>query len=201
VRIIAGQFRGRVLAVPEGLQTRPMTDRIKETLFNILGARFGVPGTLPDFDALDLFAGTGGLGIEAVSRGARSCIFVERDRRTLPVLRSNISQLKAGDALRVVADNAWVMRLPIADDEAGFGLIFCDPPYRDAHDDARLIDLLDRLGPRLRPDGVIVLRVEQGTDPPLDRLTTLVEDDKRAYGRMRLHFLARRPASGAEQVE
>ena len=73
MRVVAGQFRGRSLDAPEGLTTRPMTDRAKETLFNILGSRCAMPGELPDFDVLDLFAGTGGLGFVALSRGARSC--------------------------------------------------------------------------------------------------------------------------------
>lgn len=198
MRVIAGRFRGRVLEAPAGKQTRPMTDRVKESLFNILGSRFGTPGGLPACEVLDLFAGAGALGIEAVSRGAASAILVERDRRTLPVLRANIAQLTEPDALRIIADNVWAMRLPLAQNPAGFGVVFLDPPYRDANSAPRLLDLLERVGPRLAPEGVAVLRVEIETKPPLDALRTLRLENEREFGRMRLMFLAPTPIGGPD---
>jgi len=99
------------LRPPEGRVTRPITDRVKESLFNILGSRFGLPGEIPDFAVLDLFAGSGGLGIESISRGARSCVFVERDRAALAALTANLASLRGAADCRIVKDNAWTARL------------------------------------------------------------------------------------------
>ena len=193
MRVVAGQFRGRSLDAPEGLTTRPMTDRAKETLFNILGSRCAKPGELPDFDVLDLFAGTGGLGIEAMSRGARSCIFVERDRQALRALRTNLGRLGLNGVCRILADNAWTMRPPTC--AAGFGLIFADPPYRDATDPLRVLDFLERLSHCLAADGLIMLRLEAQVLPPAaDELRGLRYLKERLLGRMRLIFLVRSPA-------
>lgn len=122
MRVIAGTHRGRNLVAPEGRNTRPITDRAKESLFNVLGSRFGGPGSLPDLDVLDLFSGSGSLGIESISRGARSCLFVEKDRAALSALRENINTLKLGDAARIAPVNAWSLQ-PTPPSPAGFGLI------------------------------------------------------------------------------
>lgn len=200
MRVIAGLFRGRHLHAPQGTHTRPVTDRVKESIFNILGSRFGTPGGLPDFEVLDLFAGTGGLGIEAVSRGAASCIFVEKDRRTLPVLRENLTQLDRPQALQIVAENAWTGLLPLAKASDGYGLIFVDPPYRDARDGPRLRGLLQRLSSRLSGEGVILLRVESRTELPLHELQDLRCVDDRKYGGMRLVCLMRTRAVEAGRI-
>lgn len=197
MRVIAGEFRGRRLAGPVADATRPITDRVKETLFNILGHRFGLPGELPAVAVLDVFAGTGGLGIEAISRGAARCTFVERDRAALRSLRQNLGTLALQPRTRVVTDNAWTLRLPALGD--AFTIIFADPPYRDSRDALRVCDLLDRLGEILAPDGVLVLRVERATTPQLDALLNLKLLQERVFGRMRMLFLVRRdaPASSA----
>ena len=220
VRVIAGQYRGRSLAAPPGLTTRPITDRVKETLFNILGHRFALPGELPAFAVLDLFSGPGSLGLEALSRGAAACTFVERDRAALRCLRQNITTLQVGAAATIRTDNAWTMRPP--QPPAGFGLIFVDPPYRETEDPWRVLDLLERLAPSLSPDGVLVFRQAAQTPSPVvqsssseDRSSTShkapVPDsgshdsasfgaspprglhciDERIIGQMRLLFLAR----------
>lgn len=189
MRVIAGKFRGRLLTPPEGRGTRPITDRVKETLFNILGHRCGTPGYLPDFEVLDVFAGTGGLGIEALSRGARRCTFVERERRALRVLRDNLTALDLGAAAPVLADNAWTMRPPPV--PGGYGLMFVDPPYRDSADLLRAADLLERLAPALAADGVLVFRYEAaGTPFPFDALRSLRRVDERRCGHMCLVLLA-----------
>jgi 16S rRNA (guanine966-N2)-methyltransferase len=187
MRVVAGIFRGRPLVAPPGLNTRPITDRVKETLFNVLGARFCCPGQLPDFAVADLFAGTGGLGIEALSRGAETCVFVERERRALRALRANLDKLGVGERTTVLAENAWSMRPPEV--PGGFGLIFIDPPYRDAEDTLRVSDLLEAMAPSLRADGLIVFRHEARAAFPSDQLRTLRVADDRRYGRMHLVFL------------
>ena len=190
MRVIAGRFRGRLLEPPAGMKTRPITDSVKETLFNILGHRFGSVGGLPCFDVLDVFAGTGSLGIEALSRGARSCVFVERDRAALRGLRTNLERIGLQDSSTVLADNAWSLRPPAVPD--GFGLVFVDPPYRDSADPLRMIDLLERLRPGVGPEGLLVLRQEKRYPLPVAELRTLVCVDERTCARMRLLFLKRR---------
>lgn len=191
MRVIAGRYRGSYLKAPDGLTTRPLTDRIKETLFNVLGARLAVPGLVPDIDVLDLFAGSGGLGIEALSRGARTCVFVERDRRSLRVLRDNLAGLRLGaDVARVVAENVWTLRLPRAGGE-GYGLIFIDPPFRDFESPVRVVDLVLRAAARLAPDGVLMLRHDVRYRFDAAQLTGLTCVDERVLGRSRILLMAR----------
>jgi len=194
MRVIAGRFRGAVLAAPPGTGTRPMTDRVKEALFNILGHRFGRPGFLPDSPVLDLFAGSGALGIECLSRGASRCVFVECERRALRVLRANLAKLRITDAAQVIADNAWTVRCPPAAPD-GYGLIFIDPPYRDAADPPRVLSLLARIAPRLAPEGVLVFRCAAPAGLPLDQVPALRRIDERRFGSMRIVLLARADAA------
>ncbi len=165
LRIVAGSLRGRRIDAPPASTTRPITDRVKESLFNSLGARLGTLSQLPPFDVLDLFAGSGSIGIEALSRGARHCVFVEHDRRVVRVLRSNLAKCKLSDRAGIICQNAWSMRPPKADAD-GFGLIFVDPPYRDSTNVNRLSDLLDRFAARLTSRGTMVVRHGPGVSLP-----------------------------------
>ncbi len=138
LRIIAGQWRGRKLIAPAGDTTRPTADRTRETLFSMLVSRIG------DFDGLavaDLFAGSGALGLEALSRGAASCIFVEQDPAALRALRSNIANLRAAGESDVRAGS--VLALGLA--KAPLDLILLDPPYGTGAG-AVALDKLRRLG-------------------------------------------------------
>lgn len=121
MRIIAGEWRGRVLKAPPGGATRPTADRVRETLFSMLVSRIG------PFDGLrvaDLFAGSGALGLEALSRGAAHATFVEQDGAALAALRANCEHLESGDRANVLSGSA--LKLPKAEP---FDLIFADPPY------------------------------------------------------------------------
>ena len=123
MRIIAGEWRGRKLVAPAGLETRPTADRTRETLFSMLASRLG------SFDGLrvaDLYAGSGALGMEALSRGAAHATFVEQDRGALKAIEANVAALGAAPRAAVRAMSAT--RLPHGDP---FDLIFADPPYRD----------------------------------------------------------------------
>ena len=122
MRVIAGEAKGRMLLAPKGTGTRPATDRIRETLFQILEPDLG------DARVLDLFAGAGTMGIEALSRGAAECVFVERDRTLARMLRENLSRLKQenfrlieGDALGALAATAQA-----------FDIVFLDPPFTES---------------------------------------------------------------------
>jgi len=170
MRIVAGRFRGRRLTAPPGLDTRPTSDRVRESLFSILGP-------LDDLRVLDLFAGTGALGLEALSRGAAHATFVERDRKALDALERNVADFGLGPAeARVVrGDYRRHLRDAAARGEA-YDLVVLDPPYSDA---PRLAPVLDAaLRPLLRPGARVVTESARRQPLALD----LGEVDERRYG-------------------
>lgn len=123
MRIIAGQYRGRSLRSVRDLSVRPTTDRAKQTIFDILSNRLDFDG----IDVLDLFAGSGSLGLEAVSRGAHHAVFVDKAQQSLQVLESNIESLGCSDRCTVYsADVFWFLK----NTRRSFDLVFVDPPYR-----------------------------------------------------------------------
>jgi 16S rRNA (guanine966-N2)-methyltransferase len=136
MRIIAGQWRGRPLVAPKGDTTRPTADRTREALFSMLTSRLG---SFEDLAVADLFAGSGALGLEALSRGAASCLFVEQDKPALDALRTNIAKLGAKADVRAQS----VMALGPA--RAPLDLILMDPPYGTGAGIVAL-DKLARLG-------------------------------------------------------
>ena len=138
MRIVAGQWRGRKLLAPAGETTRPTSDRTRETLFSMLVSRLG---TFEGLKVADLFAGSGALGIEALSRGAASCLFVEQDAAALRALRSNVANLQA--AARSDVRAASVLALGPA--PAPLDLILLDPPYGSGAGVVAL-EKLNRLG-------------------------------------------------------
>jgi 16S rRNA (guanine966-N2)-methyltransferase len=157
MRVIAGEAKGRRLVSPPARVTRAATDRIRETLFAILEPR------LPDARVLDLFAGAGTLGIEALSRGAAHATFVERDRAALDALRSNLIATGLADRGRVVAASV----LAFLGGQAGepYDLVFCDPPFADV--DAHSATLAHPgLRASLAPDALVVARALR-KHPPL----------------------------------
>lgn len=123
MRIVAGEFRGRRLHSPRGLRIRPTTDRVREAVFNIIAAE--VPGAT----VLDLFAGTGALGLEAISRGADRAVFVDRDATALRLLHTNISLCGAEGRARVIHSSAEHALSKLEAERIVFELIFMDPPY------------------------------------------------------------------------
>ncbi|HYE95419.1 MAG TPA: 16S rRNA (guanine(966)-N(2))-methyltransferase RsmD [Rubricoccaceae bacterium] len=146
MRIIGGRFKRAALRAPKGLDTRPTSDRVREALFNRLEARLDLEGTR----VLDLFAGTGALGLEAISRGAASAVFVEKSEGALRVLRQNAATLGVEGACTFVRADAvaWLRR-------AGglYDLAFADPPY----DLPALPDLPALIRPILAPGGLFAL--------------------------------------------
>jgi 16S rRNA (guanine966-N2)-methyltransferase len=121
IRVVSGEFGGRKLVVPDGLATRPTTDKVRQAVFNSLDSA----GLIDGASVADLFAGSGALGIEALSRGAASCVFVERDRAALKALRANIAALGLDGRTTIVTSDvpAWVPAL------RGVDLALIDPPY------------------------------------------------------------------------
>ena len=178
IRIVAGRLRGRRVGVPSDPALRPTSDKVREALFNILGQ------DLPGFDVLDLFAGSGALGFEALSRGARRAVFVEANPKTAAALRRSAEALGLEHETRVV-----VGRVESVLDRARLGgpyhVIFADPPY-DATAEAGLVDGVDS-GRLLGMHGTLV--VERESRNPVNigrsglRLTRTAE-----YGRTALDF-------------
>jgi 16S rRNA (guanine966-N2)-methyltransferase len=182
MRVISGSLGGRDLgSVPDGV--RPTGDRVRESLFSILGSVHGMR-------VLDLFAGTGALGLEAFSRGAKSVVFVERSRRVASALRSRIQNLglEEGDSLRVMAIEArkGIRRLSL-ERAATFDLVFMDPPY--AEDDRA--DTLETLfSSAILSDETMVV-VEGPKGHPVPPVTGLRVLEERHYGDTTLTWLAR----------
>jgi len=133
MRVVAGELRGRRLVAPDGLDTRPTTDRVREAVFNSLASM----GLVVDATYVDLFAGTGALGIEALSRGAEHCTFVERDARALRALKENLATLGLADRATVLPNDALAVsrRLPAVD------VVVADPPYGFSEWNALLADV------------------------------------------------------------
>ncbi len=139
LRVIAGSARGRRLIAPEGDQVRPTKDIAREAMFSALGAR----GALDGAAVLDLYAGTGALAIEALSRGAAEAVLVERDRAAVDAIRANIEVLSDDEPIVVVAGDVTRFLASDPPAEAPFDLVFVDPPYRTPDED--VTDLLAAL--------------------------------------------------------
>jgi 16S rRNA (guanine966-N2)-methyltransferase len=186
MRIVSGLYRGRALVAPKGHSTRPTADRTRQALFNVLEHASWSPG-LRERRVLDLFAGSGALGLEALSRGARFCVSVDLDEEARVAIARNARALGAADAVSVRRADA--MRLGPRPDAAPFDLAFMDAPYGLGMSEPALAGLARHRW--LAPDAIIV--VERGSgDGPLetpgyDRL------DSRDWGAARVDFL--RPAS------
>jgi 16S rRNA (guanine966-N2)-methyltransferase len=172
VRIIAGTYRGHRIAAPKGRDTRPTSDRVRENAFNLIGPVDGA-------DVLDLFAGSGAMGLEALSRGAATATFVESDRDACRVINANLDKLH----LEATVLQQDVLRA-IAGDRRTYDLVLCDPPY--GYDHSRLTGHLARL---LAEDGLLVYESAGREGPPdvpgLDVRTS------RRYGSARLTLFDR----------
>lgn len=177
MRIVAGEWRGRKLVAPKGEATRPTADRTRETLFNMLASR------VDDFEGLavaDLFAGSGALGFEALSRGAASCLFVEQDDAALKAIRANIASLDARPRCEVRAGS--VMALGPAKEP--YDLILLDPPYETGAG-AVALDRLHRLG-WIGEATWVALETSAKEDPAVKSLAL---STTRKVGRAALHLL------------
>ena len=171
MRIIAGNERGRRIEAPEGLHTRPTLDRVRENLFNML------QGEVPESRVLDLFAGSGALALEALSRGAAFAVLADRDREAHRTEKRNIEALGFGDRTRTLMSE-WEKTLETLRREGEcFDLVFLDPPYALTD----LTDLTERLKPLLAEDGWIVLEHRADTRPRTADGLNIVKDRKWGY--------------------
>jgi 16S rRNA (guanine966-N2)-methyltransferase len=195
MRIIAGKWRGRQIAAPEGDRPRPITDRAKTVLFDVLGHRLDRPGSLPPLAVLDLFSGSGTMGVEALSRGAGFSLFVEQHRPTAMLIRQNLKLLNVSeDEGRVLnADAAGCRFLAPPGEPPAYSLVFVDPPYRlltgpSPHPSLR--PLFQRLAtdPVIADNAVIVVRHAQNPLGGPD-LAPLTEIERRDVGSMTFRFM------------
>lgn len=177
MRIIAGQWRGRPLVAPQGDATRPTADRTRETLFAMLTSRLG---SFEGLSVADLFAGSGALGLEALSRGAETCLFVEHAPEALRALRANIAALRANDRCSVEARS--VMQLAAA--RQPVDLLLLDPPYNSGAG-AVALDRLHRLG-WIGPASWIAL--ETASDEVVNVKSLAIESERRV-GKAKLTLL------------
>lgn len=176
MRIVAGEWRGRPLVAPKGDTTRPTADRTREALFSMLASRLG---SFEELAVADLFAGSGALGLEALSRGAASCLFVEQDRAALDALRANIAKLGAR-AAEVRAGSV----LSLGPARAPLDLILMDPPYGTGAGSVAL-DKLRRLG-WAGPGTWISIETSRDEVPDV---AGFVADVSRVHGKARLTLL------------
>jgi 16S rRNA (guanine(966)-N(2))-methyltransferase RsmD len=151
MRIIAGSLRSRTLEAPPGLATRPTSDRLRETLFNVLAAR--IQGAA----FLDLYAGSGAVGIEALSRGAARVEFVEREPKALKVLRGNLAKLGISGGFRIDSSSVAAALKHLGKENQRFDLFFLDPPWDAAAEYAATLGFLGGSTAGLLADGALVI--------------------------------------------
>ena len=184
MRIVGGRFGGRTLSAPKSQAIRPTADRLRESLFNILMHSHGDPVT--GARVLDLFAGTGALGLEALSRGAAFVLFVDDGAEARALLRANVDALGLGGATKVYRRDAT--KLGPVEKFAPFTLVFLDPPYGKSLAEQALASARD--GGWIAPDALIVVEESAGAGfaPP----TGFEEIERRDYGDTQLVFLRAR---------
>jgi 16S rRNA (guanine966-N2)-methyltransferase len=172
VRIVAGSRKGHRITAPRGVVTRPTSDRVREAVFSIVGPVEGAA-------ALDLFAGSGALGLEALSRGAASCVFVERDREAARAIQANLEKLRLTGATVVARDVASTLRDERARNRR-YDLVLVDPPYEEWEAHART--LAELLPDVLAADALVVIETSDRVEPelPFDLVAT------RRYGSARI---------------
>lgn len=180
MRIIGGEARGRRLFAPEGLETRPTADKVRESLFNILRAE------TPGARVLDLFAGSGALALEALSRGAESAVLVDCSRKAVQAIRRNVELCRAEERARVIAGD-WKNAV---DQLSGpFDLVFLDPPYRLTGVYAQAAGMLLERG-LLAEEALLVM--EHASDLPLTVGEPFEVCDERVYGAAAIAFVRRK---------
>jgi 16S rRNA (guanine(966)-N(2))-methyltransferase RsmD len=184
MRVIAGSARGVRLAAPAGLLTRPTADRVKEALFSIIASRQSLIGAR----VLDICAGSGSLGIEALSRGAASCSFVEQDRSVVAVLEKNLTKAGLGSRGECLALDAIRGVNLLARQGKMFDIVFFDPPYSSVLY-APVSEVLGSLA--LMADGGLLVAECSSRNLLPDQLGTLVKIDSRVYGETALEFFVR----------
>ncbi len=182
LRIIAGLYRSRLLTSPKGDTTRPTSSIVRKALFDILG------GSVEESDFLDLFAGTGAIGIEALSRYANSATFVESDRSAFAAMKTNVTTLKIPpEKAHLHASSVRTIIAPFHKSGKLFDFIYADPPYEDLNYYIETLSLLDKNN-LLKPNGTLILELESKSKFVLPELECLVLTRERTIGPSSLLF-------------
>ncbi|WP_238996761.1 16S rRNA (guanine(966)-N(2))-methyltransferase RsmD [Paenibacillus pinistramenti] len=191
MRVISGSARGRALKAVPGMGTRPTTDKVKEAIFSMIGPYF------EGGNVLDLFAGTGGLGIEALSRGMDKGVFIDMDVKAVETVKANLKQTGLSGQAEVYKNDAERALKALAKRGIQFDLVFLDPPYRLKHGD-ELIGRMDELA-LLSDEAVVVLEYESSYEYP-ERIPGFVFTKKAVYGETAVSIY-RRGIDAAEPAE
>ena len=180
MRIISGSCKGRKLVAPKGWDTRPTSDRVRESVFNIISQE--VAGAR----VLDLFAGTGALGMEALSRNARSALFVDNSQEACAIIKKNISLCRLEESSTVLCHDITQQVLPSWATREKFDLVFLDPPYGRG-----LIDTVLGSGsfPDILADHALIVAEQSVRENPIQPISTLDIRDQRKYGKTLITFL------------
>ncbi|MBJ6363331.1 16S rRNA (guanine(966)-N(2))-methyltransferase RsmD [Paenibacillus sp. GCM10012307] len=184
MRVIAGEAKGRPLKAVPGNQTRPTTDKVKEAIFSMIG---------PFFDggwALDLFAGTGGLGIEAISRGMERAVFVDLERQSIDIIRKNVAAAHMEDRAEIYKNDARRAIKLLEKRNLAFRLVFLDPPYRMKDADVLMNELAERR--LVEPEAIIMVEHESGYHYP-EQTGAYIQLKRAEYGETTVSIYCYRP--------
>ncbi len=195
MRIIAGSLRGRKIEAPVGLDTRPILDRVKAALFDWLGSRLALPGSLPEVNVCDLFCGPGTHGIEAISRGAFHCTFVDRNAAAAKCLRKNVEALGIESSATIIQQPIETTHFAAPNGEP-YAIIFFDPPFEQSTNttpNGPAIRILDRLATSLpvADDAILTWRHDDHDTLPTELPGGWSQIDRRVWRRNAITFYGR----------
>ena len=183
MRIISGKFKGKKILEPKDLNTRPLKDLTKESIFNIIQHSNKFKINFENSEILDLFSGTGSFGIECISRGAKFVTFVENYKEILPILKKNLANLKLDSNYSIIEKNIFV-NLNLKEFEKQFDIIFLDPPYKEKNLKDVLLYLIDEK--ILKLDGIIILHRHKKQVDTLPNQIKILEEKR--YGISKILF-------------
>lgn len=187
MRIISGEKRGMKLLGPDTHETRPITDRVKEALFSVLYKY----DAIEDGCVADLFSGTGSMGLESLSRGAKFSTFIEQSGKVVAILKRNIEKADFVDESTVIKGNVFKIGAPITTDVEKYNLVFVDPPYvmsTDSREGTQVGKLLMLLNEQLAPGAIVVVRTHKRSELD-ERYGDLAVIDRRMWGTMGVALL------------
>lgn len=184
MRVIAGIAKNRKLKAPSGQNTRPITDMIKEALFNVLGSK------VDDSFFLDLFAGSGSVGIEAISRGAQQVVFVDSSYEAIKIIKSNLEHCGFSKEAQVYKNDVFKSLDILEKKKIIFNIIYVDPPFTNPKIFDQIMLSLDNKSQLLANDGVIIIRTERNKSLP-DQYENLVKTRLSKYGESVLHYYSK----------
>ena len=187
MRVIGGRFRSRMLTAPRGMNTRPTSDRLRETIFNVIAPR------IEGAKFVDLYAGSGAVGIEAISRGAEFCWFAEKAPAAVKAIRENLATLKVSDGFAVETRGASALLDELVKRDERVDLVFLDPPYEDAAEYERTLKFLGGRGGAVLAEDARVIAEHRSKEELAERYGRLERVRMLKQGDAALSFYARQP--------